>query len=190
MTKESRGDAEVRLRPETEQALHELGVRGREPDQDLWPRIQDELGASGAGARGRWVLLAASLLLAVSLGTLGWWATRPVTSLGSLAVGARSAADFPAASSVELRNALARHLDERADLLSRLSSALEAYPPALRDEVGRNLAVIETAMREIESSLVANSQTDELELAALYDRKLRLLRDLNDRLRGSTPDGE
>ena len=193
MSHEPKKLSHVTLPPELENALQELGPRGREPEHDLWPGIRDAI-RQPAERRdsSRLVLLAAAMVAAAVVGVAGWWLASRAQDTVSLSVATRTEADLPPGSTDELRRAFARHLDERAELLRRLETALDAYPPELRGEVQNNIAVIEAAMREIETSLdgLVDNRAEELRLATLYDQELRLLQGLNDRLRRRAPGKE
>ena len=184
----------VHLEPTLAGDLRRLSHEGSEPQHDLWPEIRNEIERVGTGSGSAWWLrLAAALLVVSGLVAIAWLLSRQSdTDWQALEVRARSQADLPGESNAELRAIFVRHLEEREELLRLVAQALETYPPELRRDIRENIAVIEDAMQELEGSLVElpGAPAEQLQLASLYDRELRLLRDLNARLRGYVADQE
>ena len=176
------------LSPELARELRQLSERGQEPAHDLWPGIRAEIGDSSAAPKLRTAWLLAAALLLGTIGVSVWWVTRSGPDAGSSLAFARTAADLPSASPASLRNTFSRYLGERQQLLERIERELDGYPVELRRDIRNNIAVIEAAMKEIEQSLsqLPAEPATEVQLAALYERELRFLRGVSERLRASS----
>ncbi len=178
---------EYQLDEKLARSLAGLRRRERSPESDLWPGIRERIESlERSGPKRYWQAWAAVLVLSLGLGAVLWLAFGNQSSSAPVDFEVGALADLPPESSASLREAFARHRSERAPLVQSLARSLDDYPPELRVEIEDNLRTIANAMEQIEDSLrSAGPEGDEEQrLAALIDFELRLLRSLNDRLRG------
>jgi hypothetical protein len=171
--------------------------RSIEPTQDLWPRIEAQLGevatdAAGGGAmsarrRGqalRWLALAAmlaSLAVGVWIGRSllpgAGMATAPVTAANRFTGPALAPTAFEAA---YMRDP--RYERQRAALVRALQERLAALPPPARAKVSASLAAIEKAKKDLEQALghdPGNALLQEL-LINTYQDEMRVLTDVHE----------
>lgn len=187
--------------------LRRLRDQGLEPRRDLWPELRARLEAETelpsprfdrAESRGSsaWRLAAAAVLVAGLISTTLLWnrGNGEESDWRQLVSRVRTQADLPSELDPATRALLSEHLREREQLLRHISASLESYPPELRSEIRRGIAEVEAAMQDLERSISsaegdASAQAEQPELVSLYDLELRMLRDVNERLReagGST----
>ncbi len=163
-----------------------------EPERDLWPQIEAQLGgrdgaaresvAAGAARRGtaaplRW-LAAAAMVGCVAVGV---WIGR------SMLPGAGSAplAQSSRPVSATLRTAWVtdpRYQRQHEELMRSLSAQLASLPPASRAKVMASLATIGKAKEDIESALgkdPGNALLQEL-LVNTYQDEMRVLTDVRE----------
>jgi hypothetical protein len=171
--------------------------RSIEPAQDLWPRIEAQLGevatdAAGGGAmsarhRGqalRWLALAAML---ASL-AVGVWIGRsllPGAGMGTAPVTAANRFTGPGLAPTAFEAAYMsdpRYERQRAALVRTLQERLAALPPPARAKVSASLAAIEKAKKDLEQALghdPGNALLQEL-LVNTYQDEMRVLTDVHE----------
>ena len=181
------------LDPQLVADLHRLSETGIDPERDLWPRLEQEIGSPVRPVRYRiWRYAAAAVvLIAVSSGITWRLSQRPSATGFEQLDSSRSLAQLPQASSEEFRTTFARYLNERRQVLGLIARQLPDYPPELRDDIRHSIEEIERAMRDIEASIAQRSSRSatETRLTELYDLELRLLGVVNHRLQGAVSSG-
>ncbi len=168
--------------------LRRLSEAGLEPERDLWLDLEMEAKRKvvhkNQYTAERLMAVAAALLVGLAL---TWSFTAPVLQPIEGFAAPRSSSDLPSESSPALQAVFASYAMEREVLLERVAEELGNYPPEVRSEIRQSINVIETEMKEIETSLarLPVDPTTEMRLADLYEMELRLLSLVSERLRGA-----
>ena len=181
---ELRADLEFLKRVRSEAAAL---PRRLEPERDLWPQISSRLGQRRRGTidfgryrsrqrvpLGRYVVAAAALVLfALGAPLLLQPAPAPAPQ-----VPAPSAANDRGAAEADLEHAAAEYRAARDQLLIALDQRRADLSPETLAVVEENLALIATAVGEIEVALAVEPDSPRLErmLLAAYQREVNLLK--------------
>ncbi len=162
-----------------------------QPETDLWPKIEAAINQERASAERPWPRLfaqaAAVVLLVAASSGLTWLSMQPDEPQGMTA-GVSNELNFePVSGSFGARYVLGPEFqDARDGLLTSLNVELEKLEPETRSEVVRNIETIRTAIREINTALAAQPDSELLQelLINAYREELLILRQV-DELTGS-----
>ncbi len=158
--------------------------RAVEPDRDLWPEIASRLDAPRRGTvdfgryrRRRQVpiaryLVAAAALVLFALGAPVWF-NPPQPGVDPL----DPVADGALASDPEVQRVTAQYLAARDELMALLEARKAEIAPDTYAVVEENLAVIASAVSDIEVALASEPESEKLErmLYAAYRSEVKLL---------------
>lgn len=155
--------------------------RERAPERDLWPGIEDRIQHSGrlidfgrAHHRHTKFPLTRYLIAAAAVALMVIGA--PIMLNRSLDT-PPAPAPPPISADPELHRAAAQYLDARQQLLDVLNERRDEIAPETLQVVDENLAVIASAVDDIETALAADQSNQQLEqmLHAAYRSEVRLL---------------
>lgn len=148
-----------------------------QPQRDLWPQIEAQIGARRAPSRRRpWLLaLAAALALVAVTAGVTWQLAQSQLAVPATGV----MAELAAGGTVNRAAAEVQYM--RTQLTQSLEANLSRLPPDSRKVIVENLLEIRASLVAIEQALASNPGNPSLQqlLYTTYERELAVLADAN-----------